>query len=141
MTKALKSSGIVIAALLMLCAATARGAHAQSFSGTTLTVTVSSDDVSGLPSDVQLQLIGTWTIAFADNGGYAVGKDNTVTAAGLWTLAGNELTLTDTEGPFSCSGPGTYAISTDGSTYAFTAINDDCAGREFLLTAHRFSAQ
>ena len=141
MTKALKSSGIAIAALLMLFAASSRGAHAQSFSGTTLTVTVTSDDVSSLPADTQLTLIGVWTIAFADNGGYAVGKDNTVTAAGLWTLAGNELTLNDTEGPFTCSGPGKYAISTDGSTYAFTAISDDCDGRMFLLTVHRFSPQ
>lgn len=135
------------AVALLLCFALGRGGaavHAQNFSGVTLTVTISSDDVADLDASSQLALIGTWTIAFADNGGYAAGKDNTVTAAGLWQLNGNELTLTDTDGPFACTGDqatGTYAISTDGSTYAFTSIDDTCQGRMFLLTVHRFSTQ
>jgi len=141
-----KWSGLMAAALLLLAAFSHGGTavRAQNFSGVTLTVNITSDDVTGLDPTVQVALIGSWTIAFDDNGGYAVGKDNTVTAAGLWQLNGNELTLTDVSGPLACSGDqatGTYAISYDGSTYAFTSIDDTCQGRMFLLTAHRFSAQ
>lgn len=132
---------------LLLFVAFSRGGtavHAQNFSGVTLTVNVTSDDVAGLDPAVQVALIGTWTIAFDDNGGYAIGKDNTVTAMGLWQLNGNELTLTDTGGSLACTGDqatGTYAISYDGSTYAFTSIDDTCQGRMFLLTVHRFTTE
>ncbi len=146
MARFTKWAGFAAAALLLFLAL-GRGAaavHAQSFSGVTLTVNVSSDDVADLDPSVQVALIGTWTIAFDDNGGYAVGKDNTVTAYGTWQLNGNELTLTDLGGSLSCSGDqatGTYAISYDGSTYAFTSIDDTCQGRMFLMTVHRFSTQ
>jgi hypothetical protein len=145
-TRLLKWSGFAAIALLLLVAFGRGGTaiHAQNFSGVTLTVNVASDDVAALDPSVQVALIGTWTIAFDDNGGYAVGKDNTVTAYGTWQLNGNELTLTDLGGSLSCSGDqatGTYAISYDGSTYAFTSIDDTCQGRVFLMTVHRFTAQ
>lgn len=144
--KLFRWTGLAAAALLLVFAFGRAGtaAHAQSFSGLTITLTVTSDDAAGLSASDQLAVIGTWTIAFDDNGGYAVGKDNTVTAYGQWQLNGNELTLTDLGGPLPCTGDqatGTYAISFDGSSYAFTSIDDTCQGRVFLMTVHRFTVQ
>src|SRR5581483_11423291 len=115
LTRLAKWSGLAALALLLFVALGRGGTavHAQNFSGVTLTVNISSDDVADLDPTVQVALIGTWTIAFDDNGGYAVGKDNTVTAVGLWQLNGNELTLTDLDGSLACTGDqatGTYAI-------------------------------
>src|SRR5579871_5945187 len=63
------------AVALLLVRAFGRGGaadHAQRFNGVSLTVTGSSDGVSSLDPSVQVALIGTWTIAFGDSGGYAV---------------------------------------------------------------------
>ena len=133
------------AVALLLCFALGRGGaavHAQNFSGVTLTVTISSDDVADLDASSQLALIGTWTIAFDNNGGYAVGKDNTVTAAGLYQVSGTQLTMTDTQGPLACSGDqatGVYNIDSDGTNFGFTMVDDSCQGRVFLMTVHRFT--
>lgn len=143
MTKLLRWSGLAAAALLLVFAfgRTAPAAHADGFSGLKITLNITSDDVSGFSADVQLALIGTWTIAFDDNGGYAVGKDNTVTAAGLYQVSGTQLTMTDTQGPLACTDypTGVYNIDSDGTNFGFSTVDDSCQGRVFLMTVHRFT--
>jgi hypothetical protein len=142
-TKLFRWSRLAVAALLLVFAfgRAVPAAHAD-FSGLTITLNITSDDVTSLPADTQLALIGTWTIAFDNNGGYAVGKDNTVTAYGLWQSSGTQITMTDVGGPFACTGDqatGVYNVDSDGTNFGFTTVSDDCQGREFLMTVHRFT--
>ena len=146
MVKLYRWFGVVAVALVLLFAFGRSGTtvQAQSFNGLLITVNITSDDVAGFSADTQLLLLGTWTIAFDNNGGYAVGKDSTVTAIGLWASDGSVISLSDVGGPFACTGDnatGTYNTTTDGSSYAFTTISDSCQGREFLMTVHRFTVQ
>lgn len=138
--------GAAVVALLLVVAVGRAGTpvHADGFNGLTITLTITSDDVAGMSADAQLALLGTWTIAFDNNGGYAVGKDNTVTAYGVWASEGSVLGMTDIGGSFACTGDqatGTYNTTFDGTYYAFNTISDSCQGRNFLMTVHSFSLQ
>ena len=84
-------------------------------------------------------LRGTWLISFAPNGAYAVVKKPNTKAlmvGGTSTVSGATLTMTDREGPASCSGStarARYSFKITGKTLKLTKISEPCTGRSVIL--------
>ena len=95
-------------------------------------------------ADTDTELPGNWTTTTPDDlnlsldieasGTYTftiVGSSDSAT--GNWTLDGDVITLSDTEGSLFCEGLGVYSLATTNTTADFTLVEDSCSGRSSLL--------
>jgi hypothetical protein len=84
-------------------------------------------------------LQGTWLLSFAPNGAYAVVKEpntKTLMVGGTSTVAGGTVTMTDKEGPASCTGStarARYSFKITGNKLRLTKISETCSGRGAIL--------
>jgi hypothetical protein len=86
-----------------------------------------------------LQLVGTWTLVFKENGTFEVKLNGVPHVKGTFTLTADELTLTDKTGDFACvegkDPQGVYKITRAAGTLTFDKVKDDaCPGRAMALT-------
>jgi hypothetical protein len=115
---------------------------ASAFAASTATPLGSSfkATIKGAPAP----LSGTWRLAFAANGAYAVSKKPSAAQliAGAATVSGHTIVFHDHTGPLACTGSaarGTYSWALSGSKLKLTVVKDTCQGRPLILAGAAFT--
>ena len=109
--------------------------------------TISAVDIpTEFPPEVIALLVGYWEIEFTDAGSYIVNKDGFPVATGRYTSNPGRIIMTDLEGVLACTdAPGiataTYRWTLSDNELLLTTVNDRCAGRNLVLTAHPLQKQ
>ena len=83
---------------------------------------------------------GMWAVTFDGKGNYKVTRDGTERVAGTYTVAKEEIALTDKPPPFAgkdkeARASGTYKWKLDGKKLTFTVVKDENKGRVGIATA------
>jgi hypothetical protein len=84
------------------------------------------------------QLKGTWVLAFAKGGSYAISDSGQVVVRGKYTASGSSLTFGHESGPLACTVTGKYTWARTGKTLKLKRVKDTCPGRSLIL-AHAFT--
>lgn len=105
------------------------------------TTIIAEDIPAEIPPEVVSLLVGYWEIEFTEAGSYLVNKDGSPVATGRYNSNSARLTMRDLEGVLACTdAPGiataTYRWTLSGDELLLTTVNDRCAGRNMVLTAH-----
>jgi hypothetical protein len=109
--------------------------------------TISAGDIPAeFPPEVVSLLVGYWEIEFTEPGSYIVNKDGSPVATGRYNSNPGRLTMRDLEGVLACTdAPGiataTYRWTLSDNELLLTTVNDRCAGRNLILTAHLLQKQ
>lgn len=108
-----------------------------------------------IPVDIasSFSYVGRWQLGIESDGSYVAERmdvgENLVT--GNWTVDGDQITFTDTDGLLACSNAaaapivnddlatGSYRWNRSGKTLTLTRVDDACPGRVILLTTFAFS--
>ena len=79
---------------------------------------------------------GEFAITFYEDGSHTVSANNNVLVKGTYTVAKDQIVLTDKEGEYSCgeSRPGKYRWTVDKNVLTFEKLEDDCEGRAGALS-------
>ena len=76
---------------------------------------------------------GFFTITFAAGGSLTIEGKEWPGMKGTWTAARDEVTVTTTDGPPGCGGPGRYRYRVEGTRLSLTTIADGCGPRRMVL--------
>jgi hypothetical protein len=111
------------------------------------TTTLTAGDIpDSFPPEVVSLLVGDWETEFTESGSYIVSKDGYPVVVGRYNSNPGRIVMTDLQGALSCTdAPGiataTYRWTLAGNELILTAVNDRCAGRNLVLTAHPLQKQ
>ena len=111
------------------------------------TTTLTEADIPAeFPPEFIPLLVGVWETEFTDSGSYIVSKDGYPALVGRYNSNPGRIVMTDLQGPLSCTDePGiataTYRWTLAGDELILTTVNDRCAGRNLVLTAHPLQKQ
>jgi hypothetical protein len=91
-------------------------------------------------------VLGDWELQLTAKGLYMVIKDREVVVEGHHTISGDQVVLTDEKGKFACTIPpdeptGTYQWKSEDGRITFSTVEDNCPGRNLVLTAHSLSSK
>jgi len=96
-----------------------------------------SDVPAGAPDEMKTGLVGNWDITVHGPTHAVVNVNGRQVVGAPFTLNGNEIDFSaDDTGEYACHDAGRYTWSMDGGMLHFTKIEDACAGRAAVLTAH-----
>ncbi|HJU07843.1 MAG TPA: hypothetical protein VJ727_05105 [Rhodanobacteraceae bacterium] len=84
-----------------------------------------------------------FTLAFDSNGHFRGSQKDAVKVEGDYAVSGNQVTFTDTSGPWACPAKqtGTYRWESNGDTLTFSKVSDACKDRVNSLTPHSWKKQ
>ena len=111
------------------------------------TTTLTEADIpDSFPPEFIPVLVGVWETEFTESGSYIVSKDGYPAVVGRYNSNPGRIVMTDLQGPLSCTdAPGiataTYRWTLAGDVLVLTTVNDRCAGRNLVLTAHPLQKQ
>lgn len=81
---------------------------------------------------------GEYTITFAEKGQYRVSKGEEVLVEGEYTVKGDQLQVTDKQGPIACKEAGqetgTYGWKYEAELLTLSKVKDACQGRSGAMT-------
>lgn len=109
--------------------------------------TISEADIPAeFPAEVVALLVGYWEIEFTESGSYIVHKDGFPVTTGRYNSNPGRIQMKDLEGALACTdAPGianaTYRWTLSNNELLLTTVNDRCAGRNLVLTAHPLEKQ
>jgi hypothetical protein len=114
--------------------------------GTYATTLLAEDIPTEFPPDVAQLLVGNWEIEFTEDGSYIVNKEGFPVVVGRYNSNPSRIIMTDLEGALSCTdqpgiATGTYRWTSSSNDLLLTTVNDRCAGRNLVLTAHPLQKQ
>ncbi len=148
MTKHIVLSLALVIALVALTAPVpnAVASSANLPPGIYATTLTAADIPPEFPPEVVALLVGYWETEFSESGSYIVSKDGSPVVVGRYNSNPARVIMTDLEGPLSCTdAPGiataTYRWTLSGNDLLLTTVNDRCAGRNLVLTAHLLQKQ
>lgn len=132
---------MVLVAFGVLCSLDARAGAAEPLTPGTYAITIDASDIpSSFPPEFVPILLGEWKLEFSEDGVTIARKNGEIVVIGRYTANPARLVVHDTGGPLACTEPGTatgiYALAISAGQVMATAIHDQCAGREFVMTAH-----
>jgi outer membrane protein assembly factor BamB len=78
-------------------------------------------------------VIRDFTLQFDPAGTFSLTGAGWPSMTGSWSVAGSEVTLTNTAGPKDCMNPARYGFAIDGQRVRFSLIADDCKPRGMIL--------
>jgi hypothetical protein len=141
------SLALVIA--LLACTASPATVVASSANlppGIYATTITEADIPAEFPPEVVALLVGYWEVEFTESGSYIVYKDGSPVATGRYNSNPARLIMRDLDGVLACTdAPGiataTYRWTLSGNELLLTTVNDGCAGRNLVLTAHPLEKQ
>ena len=85
---------------------------------------------------------GTTTLTFDGKGQFRVVEKDAMVVTGQYTVKGDQLEITDMQGPWACTKPhektGTYAWKVNQSELVFSTVADRCQARVQSLTMTRW---
>lgn len=88
---------------------------------------------------------GTTTVTFDAKGQFRVTDKDATVVSGQYTIKGEQLEITDTQGPWACTKAdektGTYRWKLDKAELAFTKVADRCQDRVQSLTTAKWQRQ
>ncbi|MEK6336514.1 MAG: hypothetical protein AABM67_16425 [Acidobacteriota bacterium] len=149
MTKYIALSLALVVALLVVVSPSVPNAIAHSANvppGVYTTTLTEADIPASFPPEYIPLLVGDWEIEFTGAGSYIVNKDGFPAIVGRYNSNPARIVMTDLEGALSCTDqPGiataTYRWTLAGDELILTTVNDRCAGRNLVLTAHPLQRQ
>jgi hypothetical protein len=133
-TKQSKASTILGAALVFLLALAACAPQPSLTPGTYASSITREDTTSFL-------FIGDWELTLAEDNGYSLSKDGDFWEEGNYTLTGDQIAITMSEGKYPCGATGTYTWTSEGQGLTLTTVEDTCEGRPTRFTMHPWSLQ
>jgi len=78
---------------------------------------------------------GDWAVTFSSEGSYQVKEKGDLVVEGKYEAAGEHVTFIDKQGRYVCTdSDGKYTWKYDGKALTFVKLEDNCAGREGVLT-------
>lgn len=92
-------------------------------------------------------LTGHWELKLVDESRYTVTstRDGEVVVEGRYTLMQDQIVLTDEQGSLACLRPetesGTYKWAFEKEALTLTPVEDECGGRNVILTSHSWLKQ
>ena len=122
-------------------------AHSANLPPGIYTTTLTEADIpDSFPPEYVPILVGVWETEFTENGSYIVSKDGSPAVVGRYNSNPGRIIMTDLQGVLSCTdAPGiataTYRWTVAGDELILTTVNDRCAGRNLVLTAHPLQKQ
>jgi len=122
-------------------------AHSANLPTGIYTTTVTAADIPAeFPPEYIPILVGDWEIEFTEAGSFIVAKDGFPVAVGRYNSTSARIVMTDLEGALACTdAPGIataiYRWTLAGDELVLTTVNDRCAGRNLVLTAHPLQKQ
>jgi hypothetical protein len=105
----------------------------------TYKTTITADDIPAFfPPEAADILVGVWEIEFTDAGIAFVTKDDDLVVTSRYISNPVRLILQDQEGRLAClpPGAGVFAWVLEDDQLTITEVQDTCAGRALVLTAH-----
>jgi hypothetical protein len=146
-----KYIGLSLALVAALLVATVWNSNAMAHSanvpaGIYTTTLTEADIPAEFPPEFIPVLVGDWEVEFSESGSYIVSKDGYPEVVGRYNSNPARIIMTDLQGPLSCTDePGiataTYRWTLAGDELILTTVNDRCAGRNLVLTAHPLQRQ
>ena len=102
---------------------------------------VAEDIPANVPVEARSHFVGKWQMTFARENGYQISKDGKVMVAGHLTSSTEQIRFKDERGDLACTQThemetGTYQWSYQNQKLTFKPVEDQCAGRGFVLTVH-----
>jgi len=148
MTKYIVLSLALVAALVVVSPSVPNAmAHSANVPTGIYTTTLTEADIpASFPPEFVPILVGVWETEFTESGSYIVSKDGYPAVVGRYNSNPGRIVMTDLQGPLSCTDePGiataTYRWTLVGDELLLTTVNDRCAGRNLVLTAHPLQRQ
>ena len=132
MTKQSKALTILGAALVLLLALAACAPQPSLAPGTYASAITREDTTSYI-------FIGDWELTLTEENGYSLSKDGDFWEEGNYTLTGDQIAITMSEGANPCGATGTYTWASDGKSLTLTTVEDSCEGRPTFFTMHPWS--
>jgi hypothetical protein len=83
--------------------------------------------------------LADFTLTFGDNGQFKVMKGDKLAVEGEYSVQGEQLRLTDKQGPFACGNgqeTGTYTWKYEGDSLTLTKVSDPCEGRSQAISGN-----
>jgi hypothetical protein len=105
----------------------------------TYMTTISSQDIpASFPPEAGELLVGAWQIEFTDNGIAFVTRDGELVVTTRYHTNPARLILQDQGGSLACLPPraGVFAWALEQDVLTLAEVQDTCAGRALVLTAH-----
>ena len=104
--------------------------------GTYTTTIVAADIPASAPEEARGQISGAWVIDFGTNGHAPVTLNGRQVVDATFTVNGNQLVMGTDSGEFACNATARYTWHAAGGELHLTKLEDPCAGRSVVLTAH-----
>lgn len=112
---------------------------------TSLTLALTSAFAADFPVGSFAANGGTTTVTFDGKGQFRVAEKDATMVAGQYTTKGEQLEITDTQGPWACTKAdektGTYRWKLDKSELTFSKVADRCQDRVQSLTTAKWQRQ
>ena len=105
----------------------------------TYMTTISQQDIpASFPPEAAELLVGEWQIEFTDSGIAFITKDGELVVTTRYHTNPARLILQDQSGSLACLPPraGVFAWALEQDVLTLTEVQDTCAGRALVLTAH-----
>ena len=148
MKKSLALSLALVIALIAFSASTPSAVASSTDlpPGIYVTTMSESDIPAEFPPEVVALLVGYWEVEFTESGSFIVHKDGFPVATGRYNSNPARINMKDLEGALACTdAPGiahaTYRWALSNNELLLTTVNDRCAGRNLVLTAHPLQKQ
>jgi hypothetical protein len=137
---------LVVALMAVISVPRASASSTDLPAGIYATTITEADIPAEFPAEVVAILVGYWEVEFTEAGSYLVSKEGFPVATGRYNSNPGRINMKDLEGALACTdAPGianaTYRWALSNSELLLTTVNDRCAGRNLVLTAHPLTKQ
>jgi hypothetical protein len=145
MKKQLKPFAMLLVLVAILSALVGfTGNQTPSPTGTFTTNITLEELPSDMPAGMRKALAGTWEIIFLASNRFQILLGDKPMVEGRFTVAKDEIVLTDEKGIISCTTApgeeiGKYKWTLDAGKLTFAATDDKCEGRKLILTLHAWT--
>jgi len=91
--------------------------------------------------DVTPEIVGTWSVVWRIDGDFIIGFEGDALVQGEFSVDGNQVTLTDRDGPGRCPDSGTYEWAFQDPELTLSLVSDSCESRSEVLTTKPWTLQ
>lgn len=104
------------------------------------TMSVAEEDIpENVPAEARGNFVGKWQMTLSNEKKYQISRDGNMLVQGSFSVSAEKLTVTDEDGVLACTAQpgtetGTYKWAYKDEKLSFTAVDDKCEGRRFVLS-------
>ena len=137
MNRLLRSTFSLILLLLSACSSTTNTIPPGAYETTVAEANIPAE----FPAEFAPFLIGEWNVQLKEDGAFAVSRDGHIVSEGKYEATSDQLVISDEKGEMACIDPpeiatGTYKYEYSENGLKLTTVQDNCGGRNLVLTLH-----